>query len=69
VSRGEERLWERARKYVAQGQATAARIALETLIQRAPANPLAHLQLGAVACAEERLRERGSSAACRSFRA
>ena len=57
MSRSEERLWERAQKYVAQGQATAARIALETLVQRAPTNALAHLQLGAVAYAEDRLRD------------
>jgi tetratricopeptide (TPR) repeat protein len=57
MSRGEDRLWERAQGYIAQGQATAARIALEALVQRNPAHAGAHVHLGALAYAEDRLRD------------
>ena len=53
----EERLWKRARAYVEQGQATAARITLESLLQRTPDNAAVHLQLGGLAYAEDRLRD------------
>lgn len=55
MSRAEERLWERARAYIEQGNADAARITLQSLLQRAPDNAAVHLQLGAVEHAEGRL--------------
>ena len=57
MSRVEERLWERARNYIAQGQGEAARITLESLAQRAPGNAAVHLQLAGLAYAEDRLRD------------
>ncbi|HEX6832261.1 MAG TPA: sulfotransferase [Rudaea sp.] len=57
MSRSEERLWQRAESYIAQGQATAARITLESLVQRVPDHVLAHLKLGALAYAEDRYRD------------
>jgi len=57
MSRSEERLWERARNYLEQGQADAARIMLESLAQRTPADANVHLQLAGLAHAEDRLRD------------
>ena len=57
MSRSEERLWERARAYIAQGNAAAARITLESLVQRDPTKAAVHLQLGGLAYAEDRLRD------------
>jgi len=57
MSRGEERLWERARRYLDEGQGDAARITLEALRQRTPDNAAVHLQLGGLAYAEDRLRD------------
>ena len=57
MSRSEERLWERARIYLAQGQSEAARITLESLLQRMPRSAAVHLQLGGLAYAEDRLRD------------
>jgi tetratricopeptide (TPR) repeat protein len=57
MSRGEERLWERARRYLAEGQGEAARITLESLLQRMPNSAAVHLQLGGLAYAEDRLRD------------
>jgi len=57
MSRSEERLWERAEAYINQGQATAARITLESLVQRVPTHAAAHLRLGALAYTEDRLRD------------
>jgi tetratricopeptide (TPR) repeat protein len=57
MSRSEDRLWQRAQNYIAQGQAVAARIALESLLQRDPSHAAAHLQLGALAYTEDRYRD------------
>ena len=57
MSRSEERLWERARRYLAEGQGAAARITLESLLQRLPNSAAVHLQLGGLAYAEDRLRD------------
>jgi len=57
MSRGEERLWARARGYLEQGQSDAARITLESLLRRVPTNAAVHLQLGGLAYAEDRLRD------------
>ncbi len=57
MSRSEERLWERARRYLAEGQSQAARITLESLLQRMPDSAAVHLQLGGLAYAEDRLRD------------
>jgi tetratricopeptide (TPR) repeat protein len=57
MSRGEERLWQRARAYLDQGQGDAARIALESLLLRMPDSAAVHLQLGGLAYAEDRLRD------------
>jgi tetratricopeptide (TPR) repeat protein len=57
MSRSEERLWERARRYLAEGQSAAARITLESLLQRMPNSAAVHLQLGGLAYAEDRLRD------------
>ena len=51
-----ERLRQRAQRYLAENQRVAARITLESLVQREPADFDAHLQLGAMAYAEDRLR-------------
>src|ERR1041385_8907419 len=53
----EERLWQRARSYIEQGQADAARVTLETLRRRMPDNAAVHLQLAGLAYAEDRLRD------------
>jgi tetratricopeptide (TPR) repeat protein len=52
-----DRLWGRAQRYLADGQAVPARFALETLLQRDPANVEAHLILGNIAWTEDRLRD------------
>jgi tetratricopeptide (TPR) repeat protein len=57
MSRREERLWERARSYLAQGQNEAARITLESLLQHIPGSVAANLQLGGLAYAQGRLRD------------
>jgi tetratricopeptide (TPR) repeat protein len=57
MSRSEERLWERARRYLAEGQNAAARITLESLQQRMPNSAAVRLQLGGLAYAEDRLRD------------
>ena len=45
MSRREERLWERARSYLAAGNNDAARIALESLLQHMPNSAAVNLQL------------------------
>jgi tetratricopeptide (TPR) repeat protein len=57
MSRREERLWERARGYIAQGQNEAARITLESLLQHMPGSAAVNLQLGGLAYAQDRLRD------------
>ena len=57
MSRSEQRLWERASAYMAQGNADAARATLEALVQRTPNNAAVHLKLGSLAYAEDRLRD------------
>ncbi|MGH8041753.1 MAG: tetratricopeptide repeat-containing sulfotransferase family protein [Rudaea sp.] len=52
-----ERLRQRIQRYLEQNQRIAARIALETLVQREPSDFDAHLQLGAIAYTDNRLRE------------
>jgi len=52
-----ERLWNRAQNYLAEGQIDAARIALESLVQKAPAHTDAHLYLGGIAWEEDRVRD------------
>ncbi|MBB6189602.1 sulfotransferase [Rhodanobacter sp. MP7CTX1] len=50
-----ERLWNRAQRYLADGQPVAARFALENLLQRDPAHAEAHLILGNIAWSDGRL--------------
>lgn len=52
-----EKLWSRAQGYLRAGQVGAARIALETLVQRYPAHTEAHLYLGGIAWEEDRVRD------------
>ncbi|MEO8804168.1 MAG: sulfotransferase [Rudaea sp.] len=52
-----ERLRKRAQRYLEENQRVAARIALESLVQREPSDFEAHLQLGAMAYADGRLRD------------
>lgn len=51
------RLRQRAQRYLAENQRVAARIALESLVQREPMDFDAHLQLGAMAYVDDRLRD------------
>lgn len=53
----EDRLWERARRYMEQGNLIAARISLESLLQRQPSHSAGNLALGSLAWAEGRVRE------------
>src|SRR5262249_39231234 len=53
----EDRLWARARAYLEQGNADAARVTLETLLRRTPGDAAVHLQLAGLAYAEDRLRD------------
>ena len=57
MSRSEERLWQRARQYLEQGQGDAARATLESLLQRMPNSAAVNLKLGGLAYAEDRLRD------------
>ena len=52
-----ERLWSRSQNYLATGQVDAARITLESLVQRMPAHTDAHLFLGGIAWEEDRVRD------------
>lgn len=52
-----DRLRQRAQRYLAENQRVAARIALESLVQHEPGDLEAHLQLGAMAYVEDRLRD------------
>lgn len=52
-----ERLRQRIQRYLADNQRDAARIALESLVQREPTDFEAHLQLGAMAYVDDRLRD------------
>ena len=54
----EKRAWEKIRRYLGNDQQTAARIALESLIRRAPADVEARVLLaGAILSRDKRLRE------------
>lgn len=53
----EDRLWERARRYMEQRNLVAARISLESLLQRNPSHAAGNLALGSLAWAEGRVRE------------
>lgn len=58
MSAAEDRLWARIRRYLESKQATAARISLETLVQRAPADVEARVLLaGAILSEEGQVRE------------
>lgn len=52
-----ERQWERAQRYIAEGQITAARAALDALLARAPDNTQARLLISSICLKEGRLRE------------
>jgi len=52
-----ERLWSRAQRYLDEGQIVAGRIALESLVQRAPGHTDAQLILGGIAWEEDRVRD------------
>ncbi|HET8942984.1 MAG TPA: sulfotransferase [Rudaea sp.] len=52
-----DRLWQRVKRFRAENNLTAARISLESLIQRDPYDFEAHLQLGAMAFGDDRLRD------------
>lgn len=53
----EDRLWERARRYMEQRNLPAARVSLESLLQRQPSHTSANLALGSLAWTEGRVRE------------
>ena len=54
----EDRAWQKIRRYLASNQHTAARIALQSLVQRAPANVEARVMLaGAILSEEKRVHE------------
>ena len=50
-----DRLWNRAQRYLAEGQPVAARVALESFLQRDPTHAEAHLILGTIAWKDYRL--------------
>src|ERR1700735_5365131 len=50
-----DRLWNRAQRYLAEGQPVAARFALESFLQRDPTHAEAHLILGDIAWKDHRL--------------
>ena len=50
-----DRLWNRAQRYLAEGQPVAARVALESFLQRDPAHSEANLILGTIAWKDYRL--------------
>jgi tetratricopeptide (TPR) repeat protein len=52
-----DRLWSSAQRYLQEGQVVAARIALESLVQRDPTHTDAHLFLGGIAWEEDRIRD------------
>ena len=52
-----DRLWNRAQRYLADGQPVAARVALESLLQRDSAHAEAHLILGNIAWSDGRLHD------------
>lgn len=56
------RYWDRAQRYLSSGQLTAARIALESLLQRDSAHVPARLTLSGIALAEDRVRAAASDA-------
>lgn len=58
----DDRLWTRAQRYLRDGQVTAARIALETFLQKNPDHVQAHLTLGGIAYKQDRLRAATSHA-------
>jgi tetratricopeptide (TPR) repeat protein len=57
MSASEDRLWQRAQRYIELDQITAARITLESLVQRDPAHSGAHMLLASVLLSEGRVRE------------
>lgn len=57
-----ERQWLRAQQYIASNQITAARIALEALVQRAPDHAAAHMLLASAILSEGRVREAAAHA-------
>ncbi len=57
-----ERLWLRAQRYIAEHQITAARVALESLVQRDPARIAARMLLASVYLDEGRVREASEQA-------
>ena len=57
MSESTGRLWTRAQRHLAEGRIVAARISLESLLQRDPGNAPALLMLGQVARSEGRVRE------------
>jgi len=59
-----DRLWNRAQRYLADGQPVPARFALESLLQRDPAHAEAHLILGNIAWMEDRVRDALQHATC-----
>ena len=50
-----DRLWNRAQRYLAEGQPVAARVALESFLQRNPTHAEANLILGTIAWKDYRL--------------
>ncbi|MFI4969947.1 MAG: tetratricopeptide repeat-containing sulfotransferase family protein [Lysobacterales bacterium] len=52
-----DRLWSSAQRYLSEGQIGAARIALESVVQRDPSHIDAHLFLGGIAWEEDRVRD------------
>ena len=52
-----ERLWNRAQRYLAEGQTVPARVALESFLQREPTHAEAHLILANIAWKDYRLRD------------
>jgi predicted Zn-dependent protease len=61
-----ERLWFRAQRYIADKQITAARVTLETLVQRDPARVAARMLLASVYLDEGRVREAAAQAVAAS---
>lgn len=52
-----DRLWQRAQRYMAEGQPVAVRITLESLLQRNPSHTQAHLILSEIAWTDNRVRD------------
>lgn len=62
MSDSNDRRWSRAQRYLAEGQVAAARVALESLLQREPGHLQAMLALSGVARAEGRIRDAAAGA-------